>query len=254
MDINNMDDPRDDETIGAADDVGTKVESAEKADGSLGYDPTVWSKAPRKCPTTGRFLPGTGGSLKGGRPVGAKDKISTKMIEICSELVADKGAEILEHLAKTDPAAAMAICLKVVPNSEWIQAHTEERTGERSGQPVQVNIGVVPSPSPRLSDTRTQAQIDDQQRGLVRPVERLPEPTQDDLRDVIEAAVDVPTEPSEDAVVATQDDANEEAARAERERVRRQNEAMKAHGELVGRRPRSAAPDTLDYPDDPSMI
>lgn len=244
MDINNMDDHNDDETIGSIDDVGSEVEPVDNSDGTP--ENPKFSAPLLRDPVTGKFIKGTGtrGHL-GGRPKGAKDKISTKMIEICSDLVANKGAEILEHLARTDPAAAMAICLKVVPNSEWMQAHSEERSSGQSG-PQEVTIRMVSSPSQRLPDDRTQAQIRDQQRGLNSPVERLPEPSGDDLRDVIEAEIDAPTEPVE----SDQERADREAAEAERERIQRQNDAIRAHGGLTGKPARSARPDTLDYPED----
>lgn len=197
-------------------------------------DREAYHRPLKRDPKSGKFLPGTGSrGYLGGRPKGAKDKISTKMIEICSDLVADKGAEILEHLARTDPAAAMAICLKVVPNSEWMQAHTEEREELSGGRDNNVRISVVAAPD-RLSDNRSSQQIEDRQRGLESPVERIQRPTED--------------------VVATQDDADEDAAEAERERVRKQNEVLKAHGNLTGRRARSAAPDAIEYPDDEDWV
>jgi hypothetical protein len=183
---------------------------------------------------TGKFIKGTGHSGKGGRKKGSKDRVSQAMVDLATELVADRGAELFHEMADRDPAQALALVAKIISPEELRAVYAQDRAEEKN-TPQDVTIRLVSAPSPRLSDTRSQDDVDARQRGLTAPVERL-------------------IEPSEDAVVATQDEADEEAVRAERERVRRQNELLKEHGELVGRRPRSAAPDTLPYPDDPSMI
>lgn len=231
-----MDNMHENDTNVAEDGVKTTENDAipeENSDGSQEMlpDNPVFS-APLTRDSKGRFTKGTGsrGHL-GGRPKGAKDKISRQLIEICSDLVADKGSEILEHLAKTDPAAAMAICLKVVPNSEWVQAHTEERQGDSSaGQDVTIRLVSAPSPQTRLEA----------------PVSRITHegvPTDT----IIEHAA---REASEAPVGPTQEELDREAAEAERERKARLNEQIRAHGGLTGKPSRSAAPDTLDYPED----
>ena len=197
--------------------------------------PTEWSAPPRRDPVTGKFIKGTGGSLKGGRPKGSKDRVSKAMVDLATELVANRGTELFEAMADRDPAQALALVAKIVPPEEMRAVFQEEREPEK-GKATEVTINLVASPSPRLSDSRTQGQIEDQQRGLTAPVERL-------------------TEPSEDAVVATQDDADELAAEAERERVRRQNEALKAHGELTGRARRTEVRESdIQYRDSEDWI
>ena len=209
--------------------------STENAVASGEYNPDEWTKPPKRDPITGRFIAGTGASKKGGRPVGAKDRVSRAMVDLATELVANRGAELFEAMADRDPAQALALVAKIVPPEEMRAIFQEERTGETRGQPVQINIGIVKWPE-RLSDVRSQAQITDQQRGLNSPVERLrPEPEADNR------------------VVADQAraEADEQAAREKRELARRQNETIKAHGGLTGR-PRRAevAPDAIEYRDD----
>ena len=189
----------------------------------------------KRDPKTGKFIAGTGsrGDL-GGRPKGAKDRVSKAMVDLATELVADRGRELFHEMADRDPAQALALVAKIVPPEEMRAVFQEERTGESSGQPIQINIGVVKGPE-RLPDARSQAQLTDQQRGLGSAVKRIDR--------------DAESAPEAD-VVATQAQADEEAARQERERQQRQRDTIKAHGGLTGRRPRSAAPDTLDYPDD----
>ena len=171
--------------------------------------------------------------MKRGRPKGSKDRVSKAMVDLATELVANRGSELFAEMADRDPAQALALVTKIISPEEMRAVFAEDRA-EAETHETNVNIRLVSAPSPRLSDSRTEQQIQERQRGLEAPVERL-------------------TEVSEDAVVATQEDANEAAAEAERERVRKQNDVIKAHGGLTGKPPRSAAPDTLDYPDDPMI-
>ena len=225
------------------------VNSAIKADGTQQYDPAEWSKAPKKDPKTGRFIAGTGGSTKGGRPKGSKDRVSQAMVDLATELVADRGRELFHEMADRDPAQALALVSKIISPEELRAVYAEDRKEEKN-QPQEVTINLVSSPSPRLSDRRTDQQIQDNQRGLTSPVQRIESPSQDDLRDVIEAAVDEPTEPVE----SPQEVADREAAEAERQRVARQNALIREHGGMTGKPRRGSAPNTLDYPDDPSIV
>ena len=244
MDVNNNDQDYDD-TMGSPDDVGLSndtnhANSTDNVDGTQEYDPAEWTKPPKKCPKTGRFLPGTGVSRLGGRPVGAKDKISRQLIDICTDLVADKGSEILEHLARTDPAAAMAICLKVVPNAELMMAHQDEREGGSNGD-TNITISLVNAPgssaTPRLDS----------------PVERI-QHTPDDLARVIsEAAYRAPEQSREEKYRAAAD-AQAEQDRQAAECQRATNEKIRLHGGLTGKPARSAAPDPIIYPDDSEVI
>jgi hypothetical protein len=212
--------------------------TAEKAVGSEVYNPEEWSSAPLRDPKTGRWAKGTGGSRKGGRPVGARDKITNQMIRLAEETAAEYGEQMFKKLAKDDPAACLALITRLLPNSDLSKAIEGESGDQDAIQ--QVTINLVSSPNPRLSDSRTDQQIEDRQRGLESPVERLPEP--------VEEAEVVSTQEAREA-------ADEDAVRAERERIRRQNDAIKAHGGLTGRAPRSSGPvDPIEYRDNEEWV
>lgn len=231
---NNMDD----ETIDTND--------AITDDNSVGIPDKQAYHRPLKRNNRGQFVAGTGSrGYLGGRPVGAKDKITTTMIEMAQQTIEEHGVAMWNKLAKDDPTACLALISRLLPNKDLSEAIEGQTGGNDAIQ--QVSINVVGSPSPRLPDTRTDAQIQDRQRGLTAPVERLPEPSEAPPWDVPEDAVVATQEP-------TQEDMDALAAEQERERVARQNEALRAHGNLTGRAARRAAPDALDYPDDPSIV
>ena len=71
--------------------------------------------APERDPTTGQFLPGNKG---GGRPKGAKDKVSTKLVNLMTDLMESRGEELISRVADSDPAAALAILTRIVPQAE----------------------------------------------------------------------------------------------------------------------------------------
>jgi hypothetical protein len=222
------------------------VEPAEKAVDLH----TEWSAPPRRDPVTGKFIKGTGGSLKGGRPKGSKDRVSKAMVDLATDLVANRGSELFEAMADRDPAQALALVAKIVPPEEMRAVFQEEREPDR-GQAIQVNIGVVPSPQ-RLPDSRSQQLVDDNQRGLTTRLSA----SQEDRQLTVGDSPSEHVSPSGDRMDAGSQELLEEEQRlmAELERVRKQNEAIKAHGGLVGRAPRSAAPDTLEYKDDEDWV
>ena len=71
--------------------------------------------APERDPATGQFLPGNKG---GGRPKGAKDKVSTKLVNLMTDLMESRGEELIARVADSDPAAALAILTRIVPQAE----------------------------------------------------------------------------------------------------------------------------------------
>ena len=187
---------------------------------------------------TGKFIAGTGSSGKGGRKKGSRDRVSQAMVDLATELVADRGRELFHEMADRDPAQALALVSKIISPEELRAVYAEERQEEKN-QPQEVRINLVSSGSPRLSDSRTQGQIEDQQRGLNSPVERIkhePEAATDVVADQVAAEVD-------------------EAAEAEKERVARQNEAIRAHGGLTGVPSRaSRTSDAIEYPDEDTFL
>ena len=220
--------------------ISNDINYANTVENSDGTPENPAFSAPLLRDSKGRFVKGTGtrGHL-GGRPQGAKDKLSVQFLEVMQSVIEDKGTEMMMRLAEENPAAALAIISRSLPQKamqEAIDGVTQE--GQDAIQQVTINLVSAPS-QPRL-DARTEQQISDQQRGLNSPVERLTSPTED-------VEMVVPDEP-------TQADMDAQAAEAERQRVARQNALIREHGGLTGKPARGSAPDTLDYPDDPSLV
>lgn len=99
--------------------------------------------APLLRDENGRFTKGTGAGLHGGRKPGSRDKITAKMIELAEEMIHERGQEMLERIAEQSPENAWAIALKLIPNLELVQAHQENRTGQKSDQPMSISINLV---------------------------------------------------------------------------------------------------------------
>lgn len=209
--------------------------TAEKADGTLDYDPAEWSKPPKKDPKTGRFIAGTGGSTKGGRPKGSKDRVSKAMVDLATELVANRGRELFHEMADRDPAQALALVSKIISPEELRAVYAEERAVENSA-PQDVTIRLVSSPNSRLSNDRSER--------LEAPVQRIAA-SPDDIAGVVSDGSDTPTYEAREA-------ADREAAEAERERRERLNAAVKAHGGVTGMpsREQRAAGQTIDAGED----
>lgn len=184
---------------------------------------------------TGKFIKGTGGSGKGGRPQGSRDKISRKLVDLCTELVADKGSEMLDHLSRTDPAAAMAICLKVVPPEEMRRVFNDDLDTTKDAI-QQITISLVGKPT---------------EQRIEPPKPRLERASEDDIAQAIpqyqtedivpdsapEARPETPSEPTQEEL--------------ERERVARQNETLRMYGGLTGTPSRAQRKGNgIDYPDD----
>jgi len=72
-------------------------------------------KPPQRDPVSGQFLPGNSG---GGRPKGSKDKVSQKLVTLMTELMEKRGEELIGRVADDDPAAALAILTRIVPQAE----------------------------------------------------------------------------------------------------------------------------------------
>lgn len=104
--------------------------SANNVDGNALYDPAEWTKPPKKDPKTGRFLPGTGVSRKGGRKHGSRDKITTTMVDMANNTLQEHGAAMWEELSRTDPVACLALISKLLPNADLSAAIQGENSDE----------------------------------------------------------------------------------------------------------------------------
>ena len=266
MDINNMDDCENDETVGSADDAGftrtvteghdvgqtNDTNDANTEENSVGIpDKESYHKPLKRDPVTGKFIAGTGSrAYLGGRPKGAKDRVSRQMLDIAQSLLERRGSELLEEVADRAPSEALALITKIIPASELTTLFNEERAQESGGRDNTVRISVVSAPE-RLSDNRTAQQLEDQQRGLTK---RLSD-SQEDRQLTVGDSPTEPVSPSGDRMDAGSQEPCEEELRllAELERVRKQNEVIKAHGGLTGRAKRSAPSTALDYPDEDTI-
>ena len=93
--------------------------SGDNVDGNtVEYDPEDWTGPPKKCPKTGRFLPGTGVSRKGGRPHGSRDKITTTMLSMATATLEQHGERMWQDLSATDPIACLALITKLLPSGD----------------------------------------------------------------------------------------------------------------------------------------
>ena len=109
----------------------------------------------QRDPVTGQFLPGNKG---GGRPKGSKDKVSQKLVNLMTELMERRGEELIGRVADDDPAAALAILTRIVPQAElqriFLDGDDTEKVGNtditiRLVQQVQENQALT-NDTPRL--------------------------------------------------------------------------------------------------------
>ena len=89
--------------------------AVKKTDGSP-------SKPLLKCPTTGKWLKGTGAPAGGGRPKGSKDKITRTMIDMATTTLEESGERMWRDLSATDPMACLALISKLLPNADLSEA------------------------------------------------------------------------------------------------------------------------------------
>ena len=90
-------------------------------------------------PVTGQFVAGWKG---GGRPKGAKDKLNQQVIGTLEKLWAQRGDEIMQHLAAEKPEVLAGLVAKLIPQSLAAEAIEGEATGKGQAD-QQVTIKVV---------------------------------------------------------------------------------------------------------------
>ena len=121
---------------------------------------------PARDPITGHFLPGNRGGP--GRPKGSKDKVSTRLVDLMTDLMERRGEELLERIADTNPSDALAILTRIVPQAE-LQRIFLDGDGDNSKQINNIQITLVgkaeddaalPAPSDRDALGIEQAPID----------------------------------------------------------------------------------------------
>ena len=94
---------------------------------------------PQRDPITGQFLPGNKG---GGRPKGAKDKVSTRLVDLMTDLMDRRGEELLERIADSNPSDALAILTRILPQAE-LQRIFLDGDGKDSPQVTDITINLI---------------------------------------------------------------------------------------------------------------
>ena len=122
------------------DDVNTQTLVADCNDESCETGiKTAVKPSPARDPITGHFLPGNSG---GGRPKGSKDKVSQKLVNLMTELMERRGEELIGRVADDDPAAALAILTRIVPQAE-LQRIFLDGDGDKQGNDTNITIRLV---------------------------------------------------------------------------------------------------------------
>jgi hypothetical protein len=88
-------------------------------------------------PTTGQFVAGWKG---GGRPKGSKDKLNQQVISTMERLWAQRGDEIMEHLASEKPEVLAGLVARLIPQSLAAEAISGEAEKAQSNQEVTVRV------------------------------------------------------------------------------------------------------------------
>ena len=136
--------------------------SGNNVDGNtVEYDPEDWTGPPKKCPKTGRFLPGTGVSRKGGRPHGSRDKITTTMLSMAAATLEQHGERMWQDLSATDSMACLALISKLMPSGDLSAAIQGADNSEDNQRLKDISIRLVSDNTkalehddvPKLTDT-----------------------------------------------------------------------------------------------------
>ena len=91
-------------------------------------------------PTTGQFVAGWKG---GGRKKGSKDKLNQQVIGTMERLWAQRGEEIMDHLADTKPEVLAGLIARLIPQSLAEEAIQGVDSNEISDKNQEVTIRLV---------------------------------------------------------------------------------------------------------------
>ena len=97
----------------------------------------VTDRSAMRCPESGKFLPGWKG---GGRKKGAKDKLNMQVIATMERLWAQRGDEIMEHLAAEKPEVLAGLVARLIPQSLAAEAITGEAEKAEGNQEVRITL------------------------------------------------------------------------------------------------------------------
>ena len=93
-----------------------------------------------RCPETGKFIKGWKG---GGRKKGSKDKLNQQVIATMEKLWAQRGEEIMDHLADTKPEVLAGLVARLIPQSLAEEAIQGIDSDEISDKNQEVRITLV---------------------------------------------------------------------------------------------------------------
>ena len=100
----------------------------------------VEGKQEGRDPETGQFVAGWKG---GGRKKGSKDKLNQQVIGTMERLWAQRGDEIMEHLADTKPEVLAGLIARLIPQSLAEEAIQGKDSDEISDKNQEVRITLI---------------------------------------------------------------------------------------------------------------
>ena len=103
-------------------------------------DVDVTDRNAMRCPETGKFIKGWKG---GGRKKGSKDKLNQQVIGTMERLWAQRGEEIMEHLADTKPEVLAGLIARLIPQSLAEEAIQGKDSDEISDKNQEVRITLI---------------------------------------------------------------------------------------------------------------
>ena len=103
-------------------------------------DVDVTDRNEMRCPETGKFIKGWKG---GGRKKGSKDKLNQQVIGTMERLWAQRGEEIMEHLADTKPEVLAGLIARLIPQSLAEEAIQGKDSDEITDKNQEVRITLI---------------------------------------------------------------------------------------------------------------
>ena len=114
---------------------------------SVNQSPKETAGIALRDPVTGKFLKGT--KAGPGRPKGLKDKLNVQVISTLEKIWAQRGEEVMEHLASTKPEVLAGLVARLIPQDLATQAINGDDETEKSNSNQEVTIRLVQ----QVSDT-----------------------------------------------------------------------------------------------------
>ena len=113
-------------------------------------------RSSRRCLETGQFLSGWKG---GGRPKGAKDKLNQQVIGTMERLWAQRGDEIMEHLAAEKPEVLAGLVARLIPQSLAAEAITGDTEKVQGNQDITIRLVQQVTDEPALPAREVQGEL-----------------------------------------------------------------------------------------------